>query len=354
MSNTADLLKKFSPRRIVLPILIGLSVATFLLLRNFDKSAFQNIQFSKTAIWALILAILMVIVRDIAYMYRIRLLTDNHLSWRKSFDVIMLWEFASAITPSIVGGTAFALFILNREKIPAGKSTTIVLLTAFLDELFFIIMAPIFIIFVGKQQVFLKLSSAVQESVTLGEGLVNFFLIGYIMLLLYTVLLAYGLFINPNGLKVLIERIFSIKFLKKWKEKAFEAATDVVIASNELKDKPSMFWVKALGSTIFSWTARYLVVNFLIIAFPNTGFTIDFFHHVVIYARQIVMWVIMLIPITPGGSGIAEVVFNNFFNEFIGDKLGPSLALFWRLISYYPYLFIGAFILPRWIRRTAK
>jgi uncharacterized membrane protein YbhN (UPF0104 family) len=185
MSNTAELLKKFSPRRIVLPIIIGLSVATFLLLRNFDKTAFENIQFSKTAIWALILAILMVIVRDIAYIYRIRLLTDQHLSWRKSFDVIMLWEFASAITPSIVGGTAFALFILNREKIPAGKSTTIVLLTAFLDELFFIIMAPIFIIFVGKQQVFLKLSSAVQESVSLGEGLVNFFLIGYIMLLFY-------------------------------------------------------------------------------------------------------------------------------------------------------------------------
>jgi len=24
--------------------------------------------------------------------------------------------------------------------------------------------------------------------------------------------------------------------------------------------------------------------------------------------------------------------------------------LLWRLVSYYPYLFIGAIILPRWIR----
>ena len=59
----------------------------------------------------------MVVIRDLGYMYRIRVLTDKYLSWRKSFDVIMLWEFASALTPSVVGGSGIAIFILNREKI---------------------------------------------------------------------------------------------------------------------------------------------------------------------------------------------------------------------------------------------
>ncbi len=72
-------------------------------------------------------------------MYRIRLLTDKQLSWRNSFHVIMLWEFASSVTPpSIVGGSAVALFIVTKEGIKPGRATAIVMITALLDELFFI------------------------------------------------------------------------------------------------------------------------------------------------------------------------------------------------------------------------
>ena len=51
-----------------------------------------------------------------------------------------------------------------------------------------------------------------------------------------------------------------------------------------------------------------------------------------------------------GGSGLAEFMFTDFLGEFIPNGLSASMGLLWRLISYYPYLFIGAIILPRWIR----
>lgn len=48
-------------------------------------------------------------------------------------------------------------------------------------------------------------------------------------------------------------------------------------------------------------------------------------------------------------------MFKNFLGEFIDNKtLTSSLALLWRLISYYPYLFIGAIVLPRWVNRVFK
>ena len=48
-------------------------------------------------------------------------------------------------------------------------------------------------------------------------------------------------------------------------------------------------------------------------------------------------------------------MFSNFLGEFIDNKsLTTTLALLWRAISYYPYLFIGAIVLPRWIRRVFK
>jgi uncharacterized protein (TIRG00374 family) len=57
-----------------------------------------------------------------------------------------------------------------------------------------------------------------------------------------------------------------------------------------------------------------------------------------------------LISPTPGGSGIAEFAFSGFLNDFIPFGLVAILAILWRLISYYPYLFIGAIILPKWLR----
>jgi glycosyltransferase 2 family protein len=63
----------------------------------------------------------------------------------------------------------------------------------------------------------------------------------------------------------------------------------------------------------------------------------------------------MLVSPTPGGSGIAEYFFPVFLREYIAGPAGDLttiVALTWRLITYYPYLIIGAFILPFWLRRV--
>ena len=114
MTSAANkILNFFSLRKIAFPVIIGLAVATYLLYRNFDLEVFRNINWEWTiALW-LFIAVLLMGVRAIAYMYRLRILTDNQISWRKSFHVIMLWEFASSITPSIVGGSAIAFYIVN-------------------------------------------------------------------------------------------------------------------------------------------------------------------------------------------------------------------------------------------------
>ena len=118
-----------------------------------------------------------------------------------------------------------------------------------------------------------------------------------------------------------------------------------MITSEALKGKKKDFWVKAFAATFFSWTARYWVVNFMLLAFLEVN------DHFLIYGRQLVMWVIMLISPTPGGSGVAELAFSGFLGEFTLG-LGVMFALLWRLISYYPYLFIGSIVLPNWLKRV--
>lgn len=346
--NSKALLDLFSPKKIAIPIILGLGVASFFVIRNFDREAYLALDWGgSTAFW-LIVSMSMMVVRDLAFMYRIRILTNKHLTWRRSFDVIMIWEFASSVTPSVVGGTAAAFFVLAQEGIKAGRSTAVVLVTAFLDELFFITFAPLMILLVGVENAFPLIDEQLAQELFFGRSIVIIFLVGYAILFLYTLLLVYGIFFHPRGLKWLIIRFFSIRWLQKWKYSAIQLGDEVIVASKEFRQKNWLFWVKTFGATIASWSARYLMLNFLILAF----FPVD--SHLIVYARQLIMWVILLIPVSPGGSGVAEIIFPLFFSPYTSEALAPSVAFFWRLLSYYPYLFIGAIVLPQWIRRVFR
>lgn len=317
------------------------------------KDTLGDIDWTWTSTFWLLLALLAMAMRDLAYMYRIRVLTDNLLSWYQSFRVIMLWEFASALTPSIVGGSGIAMFIVHREGIKLGKSTAIVLVSALLDELFYILTVIVVLFAVGTDNLFPVELQKTLFGTTFGTQ--GIFWIGYFFIVAMTTSILVAVFTIPRGFKYLLLQIFRIPFLKRWRYNVIEIGDDIIITSKELKGKPFKYWLKAFGATYASWTARYIVVNFLIMAFmnPDNVLVHGFLDQVLIFARQLVMWVIMLISPTPGSSGVAEFAFSGFLREFIPLGLVGALALLWRLISYYPYLFIGAIILPRWLRATA-
>ena len=339
-------LEIFSPTRIFITIIIGLSVAGYLVYKDFNADAFLKIRWGWDSTLWIFIALCMMAIRDLAYMYRIRVLTDNKLGLKQSFEVIMLWEFASAITPSVVGGSGVAIYFVNKEGISVGKSTAVVMVSALLDELFYIIMVPIVLLTTGIHNLFPTMITQELFGMTLGP--IGIFVAGYCFIVLLTCIIAYAIFIRPRGFKYILIQVFKIPFLKRWRYAAIQTGDDIITTSKELKGKPKRFWIKSSVSTFLAWTARFWVVNFILLAFISVN------DHMLIYARQLVMWVIMLISPTPGGAGVAEVSFTTFLHDLIPLGLIGTMALLWRLISYYPYLFIGAVILPNWIRRTHK
>src|SRR5436190_667056 len=170
-TDARQILKTFRPTRILLPVVLGLGAATYLLIHNFDREAFQNIRWSANSTFWICIALLMMVVRDGAYMVRIRALTDKELNWRSAFVVIMLWEFASALAPGMIGGGfIFAIFILNREGVNMGKSITAVLLSSFQDGVFLAVMAPLVYFIAGKEHLFSTIDTKNLSPVTFGSG----------------------------------------------------------------------------------------------------------------------------------------------------------------------------------------
>ncbi len=353
MSDSSNPFSSIRASKVILPVLIGLGVVIYMFAREFDPRIFDNMNFTGRTVFFLLAAIVFMLGRDLGYMMRIRILTDNKLTWKQAFRVIMLWEFSSAVTPSAVGGTSVAVLFLNKEGISLGRSSAVVLATAFLDEIYFVLIVPIILVLVNVKTLFTIGGS--------GSFLNEFFwfaVIGYTLKFVFTFIVSYGLFINPRGLKWLLLHVFRLPFLRRWRQTINVAGSEIITCSKELVRKPFTFWLKAVGASFFSWTSRYCVVNMILLAFfviPSLG------EHFLIFARQLVMWIMQLIIPTPGGSGFSEFIFTRYLSEFIPvndtaaiGSIAIALAFIWRLISYYPYLVIGAFVVPKWVNTKFK
>ncbi len=381
----------FRMRRVMLPVIIGMLAAGWLLWRDLGKERFElvldgpgeyvwvgseeggmpdlgdptqfeyvgegegqyrrmtatqvlrSIEWTWYSTFWMAMAVIATAFRDLGYIYRIRVLADGRLNWRQAFDVTMLWEFASALTPSVVGGSGVAMFIISKEGVPLGRATSIVLVTALMDELFYVIMVPLVFLAVGAGQLFPEQL----DNAFWGLPIKTIFWIGYSFILLMVLVIFYGVFFKPRAFKYILLNVFRLRFLRRWRPLVIKVGDDIVTTSAELRDKSPGFWSKAFLATVFSWGSRFLVVNLIAAAF----FTVN--DHLLLYARQLIMWVILLISPTPGSSGIAEVAFAGFFRDLL-PAVGyiGAIAIVWRLLSYYIYLFVGTLVLPRWLRRS--
>ncbi len=332
----------FSLTRVGIPIAVGVACSIYSIWQsNFDFSILQGLSIT----WSyLLLAIFFIAIRDLMYIIRLHILTEGKLNWRDNWHVIMLWEFASSVSPSMVGGSAFALFFINAEGIKLGRSTAIVLITALLDELFYIISVFAVLLVVGTN---------ILTSLELPFNPMLFFFIGYGFIIALTTIITLGVFVAPQAFKSILMQLTRIPFLKRWAALAEKTGDEIITTSEEFKGKSFGFWIRSFTVTALTWTARFLVLNCLILAL-NPDIPFSLLEQLSIYAKQLVMWVILLISPTPGASGIAEIIFPAFFASDIPANMHAATALVWRAISYYPYLIMGLIILPIWLRKLEK
>ena len=307
-------------------------------------SILNAVHWTKNSYWWLFAALLCMLGRDIAYMVRIKILSKHQLNWKSSFNVVLLWEFASAVSPGAVGGASVAMFILNREKINLGRSTTIVMITALMDNLFFILLIPLVFMIIPPVLLF-PLQTSIDKSIAIVFW-GGYTLIGIVCLLLYL-----GIFRYPTAIANLLKFLCKSRLLNRFLSKTDKLSNDMLISAAILKKERWTFWLKGFSATFISWISRYMVINCLLASF----FNISLGSHMLIIAKQLILWIFMLISPTPGGSGVAEYAFGELMGVFSQSTLLIIfIALLWRLISYFPYLIIGSILLPIWLKKTSS
>ena len=338
MDRSEKALKTLNPNRAIIPVLIGLAIVLYIFFTDPNLTTDNLRLIFQASFPVLVLSLVVLLCRDLGYIYRIRTLTSQDLSWKSSIYVILLWEFASAVTPSVVGGTAVAIFILMKENIKLGRAIAYVILTAILDNMYFIVGAPIVLLFTDGE-VFPGYYG--QWS--------TFFYISYSLILTYTLIMCFAVFFKPRLFKWLLIKLTGLKWLRKWRSEAVTQGDELILASKELRGKDFSYWARIIAATAFIWTARYLLLNTIISAFTSPSLS----EHVSLFSRQIIMWVVMLISPTPGAAGVAEVSFGGFFKDYLGELI-LIINIVWRLLTFYFYLFVGIFVLRKWIGKVFK
>ncbi len=341
--------KMFSLWKVLLPVAIGITVVVLMFWHDAKKEDLKEviagIDFTARTWVCFVAAFLFMFGRDFGLSWRFRALTSHQLPWKSAYEVDMLCEFTSCVTPSAVGGSSLGMVFLNTKGVEFGRATTLMMTTLFLDELFFVVFCPIFVLLTPSKEIF----SAGEA--TFSHGIKLTFWLVYSGIFIWTFILFSGLIWHPYWIKSVMAKIFKWRILRRWQNQADTLGDNMVATSKALKTKPFKFWLEVFGATSLSWLSRYMVVNALFFGFLPQ----DDPHQWVILARQFVMWVVLMISPTPGGSGLSEWLFSEYYGDLVPTVgLALVLAVFWRLISYYLYLLIGAVIVPGWIKGSLE
>lgn len=288
------------------------------------------------------LVVLFTLFKDFSGMYRLRVMSGMPLKFSQLFRIRMLYEFTSAVTPSAAGGSSLEVLFIHREGVKVSRATSMTVLALFMDEMLMIVLFPLLLLIIPYSELFTS------------EGYFQYgylwaFIVGYAMKFVWVTILFIGLFCKSTIIVKVIGLIFKLKFLRKYKIRGLRTALEIRNCAREIQHESFGYWVRMTLSTAGIWVFRFLIANMAIMIFnPLTGSD-----NLMCFARQYILGIVTMIVPTPGGSGFAEVMFDNFLTEYISQKMSTMVITpIWRFCTYYYYLIAGVIILPRWLGKS--
>lgn len=342
-SENQSVASRFKPSMVIWPILFGLIGVGYMFWREMRDGIPDEPLTLANHWWVFVLlVILFTLLKDFSGMYRLRVMSGMPLKFRQLFRIRMLYEFTSAVTPSAAGGSSLEVIFIHREGIKISRATSMTILALFMDEMLMIVLFPLLLLLIPYGELFTS------------EGYFQYgylwaFIIGYAMKFVWVTILFIGLFCKSTIIVKIIGLVFKLKFLRKYKMRGLRTALEIRNCAREIQHEKFGYWVRMALSTAGIWVFRFLIANMAIMIFNPLSGT----DNLMCFARQYILNIIGIIVPTPGGSGFAEVMFNDFLAEYISQKVSTMVITpVWRISTYYYYLIAGVIILPQWLGKS--
>ncbi len=284
----------------------------------------------------LLLALTMHVIAWFAWGMRIKVMTritENEISFVEAFKVVLGNLFMACITPSQAGGEPVRIGMLNQKGISIGDATAIVLGERCLDALVLGIAAPVSLfIFRHILKDYIAISTV--------------FVCAGILFTLTFGIAVYGV-VKPEAIKRQIKR-----FIKH------EGRADLAITEIDNFRSSILRFVSTDGGrralllglifTTLFWTIEFSVPSFILMGMGQDPIWVTSM------AAQVLITVIIMVPTTPGSSGVAEVSITSLFAVGVQKSVLGVFVLTFRFLTYYVNLIVGGLYNLKMLKESGK
>ena len=293
----------------------------------------------------LFLAFLLHVISLAFWGLRIQIMTRNlgyNVSFRYCFNLILANLFVGAITPAQAGGEPVRIHQLYRAGVPIGDSTAIVITERLFDAIVLGITGAVVIVLLGSQVASPTSSTMIA------------LYISWVLMIVAIALFLYAIR-SPITLKKVAKKFLGWS-LRKWDVKRLDALLGRIDREvDNFHVSLSHFVQKGKGGiigwpivfTALFWFSEFFTASLILMGLGQPPYVIQSF------VAQIIIAIIMMIPLTPGGSGIAELSATSLYGLFIPASIVGIFVVLWRVIFYYFHLIIGFVAGLAIIRREA-
>ena len=166
--------------------------------------------------------------------------------------------------------------------------------------------------------------------------------------MVWVLIFGYSTLVRPHLLEKFVDRVCRIKGLRRFRERALGMMDQLQGRARTLRTQHPWFYIKGFLLTIAVWFSRYLlVVVILWSVYPAVD-------KLLVLLRTIALMLGALVLPTPGGAGGIEGLYALMVGPLIPEALVAPTLLTWRLMGYYIFIALGAYLTVHQVHKTIR
>ena len=259
-----------------------------------------------------------------------------------SLNLVFANLLAAAVTPAQAGGEPVRIHELYKAGVPLGDATAIVIMERVLDGIALAGLAAFSMIVLTDQWKSLGTVSEIMVFV------IWIFVAGCLVLFYLAIR-------RPDVVKRVVNRC-TLFLTRTWENKRVDEM--LVRADKEIDNFQSAtirFVHTAKGGlcwgmlfTLLYWVSEIVTASLILMGLGQPPLILESF------VIQLILAILMMMPLTPGSSGIAEVGATTMYAIFIPASIVGIFVVLWRVVLYYFNIALGILSSIIIVRREAK
>jgi uncharacterized protein (TIRG00374 family) len=293
----------------------------------------------------LILAFLTHVLTMCFWAMRVKLMSGSlgyRIGFWYSLNLVFANLLAAAITPSQAGGEPVRIHELYKADVPLGDATAIVIMERVLDGVALAALAAFSMIVLTDQW---RSLGAVSEAMVF----ITWIFVAGCLFLFYLAIR------RPDVVKQVVKRC-TVWLTRKWESRRVEEL--VVRADKEIDNfqGATIRFVRTAKAgllfgmlfTLLYWVSEIITASLILVGLGQPPLILESF------VIQLILAILMMMPLTPGSSGIAEVGATSMYALFIPPAIVGVFVVIWRIVLYYFNIALGILSSIIIMRREAR